>query len=194
MPQKVFGLVGALCALVAPVSWACAPASFEGGLRAASESFVPSAACAHAQLASAAPPRYVSPVPAPEAAALARARHPADEAWDAESPDGWPQVLEPVTVPATRARPTGTALPAPPAAVKLDLSQVPPAFVREPERTALMDSPAVVRWVARVTNTDNVRGNRQLQAGSAMGLHLGPLLQVLALLTLAIALLRRRWA
>ena len=41
MPQKVLGLVGALWALGAPVSWACAPASFEGGLRAPSESFVP---------------------------------------------------------------------------------------------------------------------------------------------------------
>ena len=194
MPQKVLGLVGALWALGAPVSWACAPASFEGGLRAASESFVPAGACAHAQLASAAPPRYVSPVPAPESAASSLGRRPADAPWDAESPDGWPQVLEPVTVPAPRARSTGAALPSPPAGVKIDLSQVPPAFVREPERSALMDNPAVVRWVARVTNTDKVRDNRQQQAGSAMGLHLGPLLQVLALLTLAIALLRRRWA
>lgn len=194
MPQKVLGLVGALWALGTPVSWACAPASFEGGLRAASEAFVPAGTCVHAQLALAAPPRYVSPVPAPDDAASTQERRPADAPWEAESPDGWPQVLEPVRLSAPRARSTGAALPSPPPTVTLDTSLVPPAFVREPERSALMDSPAVVRWVARVTNTDKVRDSRQLQAGSAMGLHLGPLLQVLTLLALAIALLRRRWA
>ncbi len=194
MPMKVIGAAGLVLLMHVPAAWACAPVSFERGLQAASEAFMPVGACSHAWFGAAAPPRFTSPVPrvqwsgAPIGGAMAWTRQALPDSDDSALDDGLSRVH-------TAAQPHWPpTVPAHAPVATVDLSQVPPPFAMATERPTLFESPAVFTWLARVTGTDRNTGSRAMQAGMSTPVTAGPFVQLIVLLMLAAKLLRRRWA